>query len=167
MNVGLGASVAFWVMGAAAVASALGVVLARDMFHAAIFLVVTFLTVAGLFVTLSADFVAVAQVLIYAGAISILLIFAILLTREVQRGNLSNRLQAPALFLGVLLAVTLVVAFLNTDWRLSAESPPDSTTNAIADSLFSSFVLPFEVAGVLLLAAILGAILLARGREED
>lgn len=166
MNVGIASSIAFWVMGAVAVGSALGVILVRDMFHAAIFLVVTFLTVAGLFVTLNAHFVAVAQVLIYAGAISILLIFAILLTREVQQGNPSHRFQAPAIFLGALVAVTLTVVFLNTDWRLAAKAPPEGTADALANSLFSTFVLPFEIASVLLLATILGAIVLAKEKED-
>ena len=166
MDVGLGPSIAFWIMAVVAIGSSLGVILLRDIFRAVLFLVVTFLTLAGLFVTLNADFVAVVQVLIYAGAISILLIFAILLTREVQTGNPSNRLQAPALFLGVLLAVTLTVAFLNTNWRLAAEDPQESTPQVLADSIFNSFVLPFEIASVLLLAAVLGAIVLTRGHEE-
>ncbi len=166
MNVGLGASIAFWVMAVVAVGSALGVILLRDIFRAALFLVVAFLTVAGLFITLNADFVAAVQVLIYAGAISILLIFAILLTREVQTANTSNRWQAPGMFLGVLMAVTLAVVFLNTDWRLSAEAPLEGTTNALADSLFNSYVLPFEIASVLLLAAVIGAIVLATGRDD-
>ena len=166
MDVGIGPTIVFWILAPVAIGSALGVIFLRDMFRAALFLVVTFLTLAGLFLTLNADFVAVVQILIYAGAISILLIFAILLTREVQRGNASNRLQAPALFLGVLVIVTLVVVFLNTDWRLAGDNPPAGTTKALADSLFNSFVLPFEIASVLLLAAVIGAIVLAREPNE-
>ena len=75
-------------------------------------------------------------------------------------------LQAPALFLGVLLTVTLIVAFLNTNWRLATEDPQESTPQVLADALFNSFVLPFEIASVLLLAAVLGAIVLVRGHEE-
>jgi NADH-quinone oxidoreductase subunit J len=167
MNVGTGASIAFWIIAVAAVISALGVVMLRDIFRAALFLVLSFLTVAGLFITLNADFVAAVQVLIYAGAISILLIFAILLTRDVQRGNPSNRFHVPGLFLGMLVAVTLTIVFVNTNWNLSAESPPDSTTVAIADSLFGSFVLPFEIAAVMLLAVMIGAVVIAKGRDED
>lgn len=166
MNVGSGASIAFWMLAAIAVCSALGVILVRDIFRAALFLVVAFLSVAGLFITLSADFVAMVQVLIYAGAISILLIFALLLTREVQSGNLSNRLQAPGIFLGALVAVTLSVVFLNSQWHLGTGEPLQSTSGAIADALFSKFVLPFEISAVLLLGAILGAIVLASGEED-
>ena len=166
MHLSTGASIAFWIMAIVAVASALGVILIRDIFRAALLLVVTFLTMAGLFVTLNADFVAAAQVLIYAGAISILLIFAVLLTRDVQKGNPSNRYMPYVVFLGVLLAVTLIVVFVNTDWNLSGDAPLDSTTAAIADSIFDTFVLPFEIASVLLLAAIIGSIVIARENEE-
>ena len=167
MDVGIGPSIVFWILAVVGIGSALGVILLKDLFRAALFLVVAFLTMAGLFVTLSADFVAVVQVLIYAGAISILMIFAILLTGQVQRGNPSNRLQAGAGFLGVLLIVTFAVVFLNTNWRLSGEAAPDSTTAALANVLFDGFVLPFEIASVLLLAAIIGSIVLAREPDEQ
>ncbi len=167
MDVGTGASIAFWVMAVVAVVSASGVILLKDIFRAALFLVVTFLAIAGLFVTLNADFIAAVQVLIYAGAISILLIFAILLTRDVQQGNPSNRLQLPGLFMGGLLLATLVIVFVNTDWRLSTDQPLDATTAALADTLFSDkFVLAFEIASVMLLAAMIGAVVLARGSDE-
>ena len=167
MHVGTGASIAFWIMAVVAVVSASGVILLKDIFRAALLLVVSFLSIAGLFVTLNADFIAAVQVLIYAGAISILLIFAILLTRDVQRGNPSNRLTIPGMFMGGVLLTTLIVVFVNTKWRLSTEAPPDSTTAALADALFSNkFVLPFEIASVLLLAAMIGAVVLARGEDE-
>ena len=169
MQLTAGASLAFWVIAAVAVASSLAVITLKDIFHAALFLVLTFLAMAGLFVILNADFVAVVQVLIYAGAISILLIFALLLTREYQQGNTSNRLQLPGLFLGGLVLVTLAVVFLNTTWQRStsgegAASIIDDapTTALIADALFNKFVLPFEIAAVLLLAAMIGAIVLSR-----
>ena len=85
--------VIFWFLGIVAIAAALGVVLTRDLFRAALLLIVVFVAVAGFFVMLSAEFLAVVQVLIYAGAISILIIFAVMLTRDVQQGNLPNRLQ--------------------------------------------------------------------------
>ena len=162
----MGPSIAFWFMAVVAVGSSLAVILLRDIFRAALFLVISFLTVAGLFVTLNADFVAMVQILIYAGAISILLIFAILITREVQEGNPSNRLQVPGMGLGILLATTLAIIFSNTSWRLSSENPPTETTAAIANTMFEGFVLPFEIAAVLLLAAIIGSVIVARGRED-
>ena len=117
--------VVFWVLAVASVAGALGVVLIRDVFRAALLLVVVFLAIAGIFVLLNAEFLAVVQVLIYAGAIAVLIIFAIMLTREVQQGNLPNRLQPAAVVFPALLLAVLVFVAVDTDWDLlaSADDP--------------------------------------------
>ena len=165
MHLAAGASIAFCTIAAVAVVSSLAVITLGNLFHAALFLVVSFLSIAGLFVTLSADFVAVVQVLIYAGAISILLIFALMLTRDFQQANTSNRLRGPGVFLGVLVLTTMAVVFLNTTWKPSPATEPapiGHTTDLLADALFSKFVLPFEIAAVLLLAAMIGALVLAK-----
>jgi len=113
--------VVFWLLAVVAIGAAMGVVLLKDLFRAALLLVVVFVAVAGLFVMLSAEFLAVVQVLIYAGAISVLIIFAIMLTRDVQRGNLPNRLQLPAVLFAALLLAALVVVAVDTDWNLISE----------------------------------------------
>ncbi len=113
--------VVFWFLAVVAIGAALGVVLVRDHFRAALLLVVVFVAVAGFFVMLSAEFLAVVQVLIYAGAISILIIFAVMLTRDVQRGNLPNRLQIPAVLFSALLLAALVVVATDTKWNLFPE----------------------------------------------
>ncbi len=110
--------VVFWLLSVLTIGAALGVVLVKDLFRAALLLVLVFISVAGFFVLLSAEFLAVVQVLIYAGAIAILIIFAVMLTRDVQRGNLPNRLQIPAATIAALLLVALVVVAVQTDWRL-------------------------------------------------
>ena len=110
--------IVFWILAVVAVGAALGVVLVRDLFRAALLLVVVFMAVAGFFVLMSAEFLAVVQVLIYAGAISILIIFAVMLTRDVQRGNLPNHLQIPA----VLFSAVLVVVATDTNWDLTADA---------------------------------------------
>ena len=111
--------VVFWLLAVIAIGGALGVVLVRDLFRAALLLVLVFIAVAGFFVLLSAEFLAVVQVLIYAGAISILIIFAIMLTRDVQRGNLPNRLglRLPAVTFAALLLAALVVVAVETEWH--------------------------------------------------
>lgn len=108
----------FWLLAVLAIGSALGVVLVKDLFRAAMLLVLVFIAVAGFFVLLSAEFLAVVQVLIYAGAIAILIIFAIMLTRDVQRGNLPNRLQVPAATLAALFLAALVAVAVETEWNL-------------------------------------------------
>jgi len=160
----MGASVAFWVLASIAVLAALSVVLVRDVFRAALSLILCFLMVAGLYITLSADFLAAVQILIYVGAISVLIILAIMLTREVQRGSPSNRFRLPAFFVAVLFFAGIAFAMLNTPWQISSTPPLEPTTPAIAGLLFGQggFILPVEIAPVLLLAAIIGAIVLVR-----
>ena len=114
--------VIFWFLAIVTIGAALGVVLTRDLFRAALLLIVVFVAVAGFFVMLSAEFLAVVQVLIYAGAISILIIFAVMLTRDVQRGNLPNRLQIPAVLFSALLLSTLVLVVTDTRWNLFSDS---------------------------------------------
>lgn len=113
--------VVFWILGVVAIGAALGVVLIKDLFRAALLLVLVFVAVAGFFVMLNAEFLAVVQILIYVGAISILIIFAVMLTRDVQQGNLPNRLQLPAVLFAALLLSALVVVAIDTDWDLIPE----------------------------------------------
>jgi NADH:ubiquinone oxidoreductase subunit 6 (subunit J) len=187
--------IVFWILALITVGAALGVVLVRDLFRAALLLAVVFVAVAGFFVMLSAAFLAVVQVLIYAGAISILFIFAVMLTRDVRQGNLPNRLQIPAVLFPALLLAALIAVAVTTDWRLippaeqqqvnlvqtqAANIVPEAALEragfvteadkeearqaGLADLLIGEFVLPFEVVSVLLLAALIGALALARGR---
>ena len=159
----MGIEIAFWILAAVTVVAALAVVLLRNLFRAALFLVLCFLAVAGIFVTLSADFLAAVQILIYVGAISVLIILAIMLTREVQRGSLSNRFRLPALAVAIIFAGAMSLVLTDTPWSLSSEAPLEPTTAPLANSLFSEgFVLPVEIAAAVLLAAILGAIILVR-----
>ena len=165
----------FWALAAVAVVGALGVVLLRDVFRSALLLVLVFLTVAGLFFLLAAEFLGVVQVLIYAGAISILIIFAIMLTQNVQEGNLPNRIQFAAVLLPALLLVALAFVTFDTDWRLITDLPMVSGTAvedvAFRDNTFKlskllleNYALAFAAAGTLLLASIIGALSLVRDR---
>ncbi len=160
----MGFDIAFWILATVGVAAALMVVLQRDVFRAALTLVLCFLAVAGIYVTLSADFLAAAQVLIYVGAISVLIILAIMLTRDVHKGSQANKLRIPAFIVVILFLGVVSFAMLRTPWQVSAELPLEPTTAALAVKLFgeNGFILPVEIVAVLLLAAILGAIVLVR-----
>jgi len=160
----MGLEIAFWILAIITVSAALTVVLLRDVFRAALCLVLCFLTIAGIYVTLSADFLAAVQVLIYVGAISVLIILAIMLTRKVQRGSPSNKLRIPAFVVAILFLGVVGFALINTPWQLAGVAPMEPTTPALAGKLFGEggFILPVEIAAVLLLAAILGAIVLVR-----
>ncbi len=156
--------IVFWILAVVTVGAALAVVILRDVFRAALSLVLLFLAIAAIYVTLYADFLAVVQVLIYVGAISILIIVAIMLTRDVWRGNPSGKLRIPALVVSLLLLGTMVFSVVTTKWETSGEPPLQPTTAAIGSNLFGegSFILPVEITAVLLLAAVLGAIVLIR-----
>ena len=160
----MGLDIAFWILAIVGIVAALAVVLLRDVFRAALSLILCFLTVAGIYVTLSADFLAAAQILIYVGAISVLIILAIMLTREVQRGSPSSKLRIPAFIVAILFLGGVVFTMLNTPWQVAGIAPQEPTTAALAVRLFGEggFILAVEIAAVLLLAAILGAIVLVR-----
>ncbi len=118
--------VVFWLLSVVAVGCALGVVLVRDLFRAALLLVAVFVAIGGFFVLLNAEFLAVVQVLIYAGAIAVLIIFAVMLTRDVQQGNQPNRLQIPAAVLAALLLAALVVVAVDTQWNFLTDEDRQS-----------------------------------------
>ena len=157
-------NIAFWVLAVICVGAALAVVFVRDVFRAALFLILCFFTVAGIYITLNADFLAAVQILIYVGAVSVLLIFAIMLTRDAKQGSPSGRLRVPALIIGLVLLGVMIGSILSFDWQPSAEMSGMVRTQDIAGLLFSEggFVLAFEIAGLMLLAAIIGAIVLLR-----
>ena len=157
-----GTVIAFWMLAAITVGSAIGTAAARNLIHAVVFLVISFTGVAGLYITLSADFLAVTQVLIYVGAISILVLFAVMLTPRADRGNQEGFLRLPAVVLSGLVAATMIFVALDTDWNISSREGFEDTATAIGEALLDKFVLPFEIASVLLLVAMLGAIVLVR-----
>jgi NADH:ubiquinone oxidoreductase subunit 6 (subunit J) len=157
-----GTIVAFWILTVMTLGAALMVVIARNLLHAVLSLILSFVGVAGLYITLSADFVAVTQVLIYAGAISVLILFAMMLTPRAARDNAETFLQGPALILAGLTAATIAGVAAATDWSEASRGPFATTAAAIGDALLNVYVLPFEIASVLLLAAMIGAIVLVR-----
>ena len=156
--------IAFWILAAVAVVSAVAVVVLNDVFRAAIFLILCFFTTAGLFVTLNADFLAAMQVLIYIGAVAILVIFAILFTRDVQHGNPSNKLKVPVLIAAVALLGVMISSAVTFGWPEPAYMANLTDTAEIGRELFSEngFVVPVQIAGIMLLAAAIGAMVLMR-----
>ncbi len=160
----MGLGIAFWVLAVVGIAAALAVVLLQNVFRAALTLVLCFLAIAGIYVTLSADFLAAVQVLIYIGGISVLIILAIMLTREVQQGSPSNNLRIPAFIVAILFFGVVAFTLVNTPWQVSTAQPLAPTTSALANRLLGEggFILPVEIAASLLLAAVLGAIVIVR-----
>jgi NADH-quinone oxidoreductase subunit J len=158
----------FFVLAIGVVGAGLAVVTLRNVIHSAIAMMVCFGALAGMYALLGAPIVAAAQVLIYLGAISVLIIFAIMLT---QAGDASLpapfHRQVPLAALAALLVVGLIGwAVIQTDWG-TATAAVAVGLEAVATALFTDYALPFEIISLLLLAAIIGAIYLARRPEED
>lgn len=158
--------VLFLLLAAVAVGSALLTVSTTHLVHAALWLAVTLLSVGGVFLLLAAEFVAWVQVLVYVGAVVVLLLFALMLTRAPTgpQPRPSWRETVPAavvaLLVGAVLAVTMLAGF--SDVEVDLHDPLVGTAGVTGDSIFRTWVLPFEVLSVLLLAALVGAIALSR-----
>ncbi len=154
----------FGIMAAIMIGGALKVVTTRNVVHAALWLVVVLAGVAGQFILLGAEFVGVTQVLVYIGAVIVLFLFGIMLTRasigHEENVNLPNRV-VPAI-LGILLLGVMSFAVIDTyeDGRLEIDDP--QRVAEVSDSIFSQYIVPFEAVSVLLLAALIGAIVIAR-----
>jgi NADH-quinone oxidoreductase subunit J len=157
----------FYLFAIIIVVSASVVVFSRNIMYSAFSLLFTFFGVAGLYVLLSADFLAVTQILIYVGGILVLIIFGVLLTTKITGIDIKSGIiqVTPAAIIVAIIAGTLSGIFWTTNW-LQIESPQINTTvNQIGNVLLTGYLLPFEVISVLLLIAIMGAALIARKKD--
>lgn len=154
----------FYTFALGAVVGALGLILARSVFHSALFLVVSLGSVAGVFVVLGADFLAAVQILIYIGAVMILILFALMLTPQTSvLPTLTSPGQALAAAGVAILIFGISAGTLATaQWPRPTGISDAPTTEMIGTSLFTTYALPFEIASVLLLVAMIGAIVIAR-----
>lgn len=161
------AAIFFYVLASLAVLSGLMVVTRKNPVHAAMFLVFAFFCVAGIYVTLSAEFLAAVQVLVYAGGIVVLFLFVIMLV-PLQTGiqRLPVRRGAAALLLVALLGVTVVTIYgraAASEMSMAVQADRAmGNIEAVGTELYTRYLLPFEVASVLLLVAMIGAVVLAR-----
>ena len=160
---------AFAVLAVVAVGSALGLIVKRNPIHGALFLVTNLASIAALYLTLGAEFLALAQIIVYAGAIMVLFVFAIMVLipgKEETGPDPLRRMRALALPLGGLLMVMLVAVVAR--WGAGPPGPSGPAgargLEALGRVLFTEYLLPFELTSVLLLAAMVGVLLLARRR---
>ena len=160
--------VIFFVIAAVAVAGGLGVVLARSVIHSALFLILALLSVAGIFVLLAADFLAIVQVLVYGGAVTILILFAMMLTRVRDLPSAPDGPQKPIAFVAAIaFAVTSIAAITSTEFPNESDKINIVSFEDIGTALFTTWAVPFEIASLVLMVALLGAIILARGEEGE
>ncbi len=163
-----GAEIFFLLVGAVAVGSALAMVLSSNTVHSALFLLVNLFSLAVLYLTLGADFLAAVQVIIYAGAIMVLFMFVITLLSPGSEGPLGGVRGRTAPALALCLALLVEVGLLLRSGTL----PPAGSGSAVGieqvgEALFTRYLFPFEVVSLLLLVAVVGAIVLARRRGAD
>ena len=155
----MGEAILFYAFGGIMIVSALFVVTSRNIFHCALYLALTLFAVAAEYVILHAYFLAAIQILIYIGAVVVLALFVINLTKEITGSavRLTRRRAIPAILVSALTACLIIVALLKAGIPSGAQAPGEATA-ALGRHLFGDFVLPFEVVSVLLLSALLSAI---------
>lgn len=163
-----GVGVVFWILSVVIIVSAIMVVTVKNIFHSALALIACLFTVAGIYVTLNAEFIAAAQVLIYVGAVSVLMIFAIMLTGKLSSKKIiqtnKNAVVAAVICLAFFFTIIMINGAIHPDvWAPAiAGQLPDANILTLGKALLTQFMLPFEVVSVLMLAALIGAVLLAR-----
>jgi NADH-quinone oxidoreductase subunit J len=159
------ANVFFWIMAVVAIASALKMVTTANVVHAALYLLVVLSAVAGTYIILGAEFAAVTQILVYLGAVMVLLLFGVMLTRA--KLGTEDDLDHEQRWIGALVATGMLAVMSFSIWEAfdTTKLPVDQlpqTTQQVADSIFSTYIVPFEALSVLLLAALIGAVVVAR-----
>jgi NADH-quinone oxidoreductase subunit J len=158
----------FYLMAATVLAGGLGVVLIRSTIYAALFLIMSLIGVAGVYILLSVEFLALVQVLIYAGAVTVLVVFALMLTRV---RDLQERLDGDQRPLGAIAALGLLGAFIamwsQTTWPRDVDEITVVPFTDISDALFNQWAVPFEIASGVLLVALVGAIVIAMREEGE
>ncbi len=157
-------TVVFWFLVVLTLSSAVLVVMNRQLLNSAIALLFTFFGIAGLYIFLWADFMAGVQVVIYIGGILVLIIFGIMLTNRITSINISHTSVQRGISGGVVIGVFtgLGLMIVNTPWRQLSAEEPTQTAGSIGYLLMMDYLLPFEVASLLLLAALIGAAMLSR-----
>lgn len=159
----------FYLVAIVTVGSALMVAFSRNIIYSAFSLLGTFAGVAGLYVFLGADFVAAVQLLIYVGGILILILFAVMLTHRITDVEITNRAagRIPALIVTGVFIYLLVQTVRETPWVKAKEIIYQPTTAIIGDLFLDSYLLPFELASLVLLAALIGAVVISRKEIKE
>lgn len=158
-------TVLFYVFALIILFSAFRMVSSTNLIHSALFMAAAFIGIAFIYILLSADYLAVVQILVYVGAVSVLFVFGVMLTRrhEMKASNLANRYRAAAALVSIALFLLVGRIIYMTRFIPSSDTVPDSTVTGIAKLLLGDYVIPFEVTGLLLLVAMIGAIMIGKG----
>jgi NADH-quinone oxidoreductase subunit J len=158
----------FDIMAATVIIGALGVVLVRNVVHASLFLIMALVGTAGVYLLLSVEFLALVQVLVYGGAVTVLILFALMLTRARELQERLDGDQKPLAAVAALALLGALIAMVNqTVWPRDINQLTVVPFNSIGDALFNRWAVPFEVASGVLLVALAGAIVIAMQEEGE
>ncbi len=168
MEISIG-TIIFYLVAGITVVSAAVVAFSRNIVYSAFSLVGTFGGVASIYVMLGADFVAAVQVLIYVGGILVLILFAVMLTHRIAEVHLMNRSvgKIPAFIVTGLVIAILVTTILESSWNKADKVVHDPTTAQIGELFLKEYLLPFELASIVLLVALIGAVVLSRKEIKE
>lgn len=162
-------SIIFYVVAALIIFTALKMVLSTNLVHSALFMAATFMCIAILYILLNADYLAIVQVMIYVGAISILFVFGVMLTKRTYMEDSSqfNKYKKYGAVLAILIFIVFVRAIIVSSFAPSGGTAAESTIAAISTLLLNDYSIAFEVSGMLLLSATIGAIVIGKGVKES
>lgn len=160
--------IVFLIMTILAIGGAIGMVTSRRLFHSALYLILSLFGVAGYYVLLSAGFLAVVQLMVYIGAVAILILFAIMFSRQGMSTGQTQRNHQwwVSLIIAAVLLAVLMVTVNSVEWPVSDVQPPDNTVEQLGLAFLGSYLIPFLVVGILLSVALIGAVILAREKTE-
>ena len=163
------AEAVFYILSILAIVGALVVVTSQNVVHAALGLILALLAVAGFYILLTSEFLALVQILIYGGAVATIILFGLMLTksREMMPITFGESTRLLGLVAGLFLMGVLLGAILNTDWPRYSQQVTLVPVQDIGNALFQRWLLPFELASVVLLVALIGAIVISRQEEGE
>lgn len=162
----------FWVLSALAIGSALAVVLSKNPVHSVLFLIVTFFAISGHYILLNAQFIAIVNIIVYAGAIMVLFLFVVMLM-NLNKQSEPKRSLWPTIFGilgggGLLLTIVAIAKDANnTGTKIEMGNGQIGLIEELGKKLFTDYVIPFEISSVLFLSAIVGAVVLGRKEKNE
>jgi NADH-quinone oxidoreductase subunit J len=162
-------SLIFYIVAALIIFTALQMVLATNLVHSSLFMAATFFLIAVVYILLNADYLAIVQVMVYVGAISILFVFGVMLTKRdnMEESNPFNKYKKVAIAVACALFLVLVRTVFVTDFTAVQAAGPESTILAISALLLNEYSIAFEATGILLLVATVGAIVIGKGVKNS
>jgi NADH-quinone oxidoreductase subunit J len=165
----MSASILFYIISALIIFAALEMVLSKNLVHSALFMAAAFAGVAMIYLLLNADYIAIVQIMVYVGAISILFVFGVMLTKRTNMGesNMPNRYRVYGAIIAAALFAVLAAHIVTSGFVSGTGAPQDGTIPSIASLMLNDYSIAFEISGILLLVATIGAVVIGKGARKS